>query len=372
MAIISLMERECLRKHRCVEAEEFLHGVGLGQILGPFATNAALFIGYRMHGPVGGLTAAGAFVAPSVAMIIALSWAYVRFQHLPSLQSALSGIAPIVVALILSSAVSIGRKALGSWVTWSIAGASVLASLAHVHPLIVLGTAGILGVVLKLTKDGPTANQDRSSSAGTLVGVAPLLPTATIPGASTATIAAGSVSAVSLGAITWTFLQVGFVFFGGGFVLVPILHERLVTTLGWLRPEEFVDGVAMSQLTPGPIAVLATFAGFRLAGVPGAILATLALFTPAVLLMLIISRYYGRLRREKRVKYFLSGIVPAVVGLIVAAALILLPGSISVEHPATIAVGGIAFATLVLWNWHPAILLSLGAIVGMIAPSWFG
>ncbi len=365
MAVISLMERECLRKHRCVEAEEFLHGVGLGQILGPFATNAALFIGYRMHGPVGGLLAAGAFTFPSVAIVIALSWAYVRFHHLPSLQTALSGIDPVVVALILSSAVSIGRKALRSPLTWSIAVASVAASLARLHPIVVLGTAGLLGLLLK-----PGAGNPNLSSGNRLAVVVPPLSTATVAGASTVAVGVGSVSSVTLGAITWTFLKVGFVFFGGGFVLVPILHERLINALGWLTPEEFVDGVAISQLTPGPIAVLATFAGFRVAGFWGAILATAALFTPAIVLMLVISRYYARLRNEQRVKDFLAGIVPAVVGLVVAAGVVLLPGSISVQHPVTIALGGLAFLALVTWRWHPAVLLMIGAAVGIIVPSW--
>lgn len=369
MAIISLMERECLRKHRCVEAEEFLHGVGLGQILGPFAANAALFIGYRMHGLVGGLVAAGAFLAPSVAIVILLSWLYLSFHHLPSLQAALSGIAAVVVALILSSAISIGRKALRSRVTWSIAIFSMAASLGHVHPVIVLGMAGVLGLVLDLGKANP--NHDPASSANRVAAMPPLAGPATIASASTAMMGVALSSTVSLGAIAWTFLQVGLVFFGGGFVLVPILHERLVTTLGWLTPGEFVDGVAISQLTPGPIAVLATFAGYRLAGIPGALLATLALFAPSVLLMLVISRFYGKLRREQRVKSFLAGITPAVVGLVVAAALVLLPGSVSVAHPAGIVLGSLAFLVLVLRSWHPAILLGFGAAAGMLAPKWF-
>jgi chromate transporter len=226
-------------------------------------------------------------------------------------------------------------------------------------------------VLLQLGSDNVNKSPNRSSS-GTLAVVGPVIPPTMIGTVYSGAAVTGAVSAVSLAKITWTFLQVGFVFFGGGFVLVPILHERLVTTLGWLTPNEFVDGVAISQLTPGPIAVLATFAGYRLAGIGGALLATVALFTPAVLLMLLISRFYEKLRHQSRVKHFLAGIVPAVVGLIVAAALLLLPESISVEHPATVALGALAFASLVLWNWHPAVLLVLGAVAGMATPSWFG
>ena len=110
---------------------------------------------------------------------------------------------------------------------------------------------------------------------------------------------------------------------GGGFVLVPVLHNRLVTQLGWLKPQEFLDGVAISNLTPGPIAVLATFAGFHLAGTTGALAATVALFAPGIVLMLAISHQYGRFRDDHRAQRFLAGVNPAVAGLILSAALVL-------------------------------------------------
>jgi chromate transporter len=120
-----------------------------------------------------------------------------------------------------------------------------------------------------------------------------------------------------------TFFKIGLVFFGGGFVLVPVLHNRLVTQLGWLKPQEFLDGVAISNLTPGPIAVLATFAGFHLAGTAGALAATVALFAPGIVLMLAISHQYGRFRDDHRAQRFLAGVNPAIAGLILSAALVL-------------------------------------------------
>jgi hypothetical protein len=116
MAIIALMEHELVRKRRVIEPDEFLHGVGLGQILGPFAVNTALFAGYRLYGTLGGLTAAIAFMAPSLVLVLILSWLYFSYRAIPALKGAVAGLGPVVIALILSAAWSMGRKAFRSWI----------------------------------------------------------------------------------------------------------------------------------------------------------------------------------------------------------------------------------------------------------------
>jgi len=160
------------------------------------------------------------------------------------------------------------------------------------------------------------------------------------------------------------FLKVGFIFFGGGFVLVPVLHQKLVVTLGWLTPREFIDGVAISNLTPGPIAVLATFAGYRLQGIPGALAATAALFLPAIVLMGVLTHFYSRLRDLRRVQDLLSGLVPVMVGLILGAALLLAPGAL--HGLPGVGLFALALLLLVRWRWHPAFVLALGASMGML------
>ena len=378
MAVIALIERECVRRRKCVEAEEFLHGVGLGQILGPFAVNAAIFIGYRMAGLLGGLVAATAFMLPSLVLVIVLSWLYFTFHTIPSLQGALAGIGPVVIALILSAAGTMGFKALRSGPAVVLAILGCAGSLLRVNPVWLLLVAGAVGLLLRLGHGTPPARKTAgrnpaSVAASTSLGIVQkasasgVLLTTPSPLAT----AASAFPAVSLAGLGTTFLKVGLVFFGGGFVLIPVLYQRLVGDLGWLTPRQFTDGVAISQLTPGPIAVLATFAGYRVAGVLGAITATVALFTPSTLLMLAISHYYQRLRNIRRVQDFLAGVVPAVVGLIVAAAVALAPGSLSLHRPA-----GIAFAVLALWvlwwrKWHPALVLGIGAVCGTALPVWF-
>jgi len=369
MAIIALMERECVRRHHCIESEEFLHGVGLGQLLGTFATNAALFIGYRVHGILGGLVTATAFLLPSIVLVIALSWLYFTYHTIPALQQAQLGVGPVVIALIVSSAIGMGIKTMRTWPMMLMGILACVASLLHVNPVLILVMAGAMGLAFKfghstmvthlsetmLLNSPPDVNSIKVAATGGLSSTSP------IP----------IISSVGLLGLALTFFKIGLVFFGGGFALIPILHHQLVTDLGWLTQREFVDGVAISQLTPGPIAVLATFAGYHAGGVMGALVATVALFAPSFSLMLIISHFYQRLRHLSAVRDFLAGISPAVVGLIIAAAVALAPGTLSWQHPAGVVLALVALGLLTWRQWHPAIVIGLGAGMAFLVPSFF-
>ncbi len=347
MAVIALMEQEFVRKRRLIPLDEFVHSVGLGQVLGSFAVNVAIFIGFRLFGVAGALLSAGAFLAPSITLVIILSDLYFRYHAVPALQSAVAGLAPVVIALILDAGWSIGRKVLRSWPAGLIATGALAAGVAQWNTVWVLVAAGAAGFLLPVRPTHQGRPHQPAKKAGG--GAASLMPFALF--------AAGPVSQ-----LVTTFFKIGLVFFGGGFVLVPVLHNRLVTQLGWLKPQEFLDGVAISNLTPGPIAVLATFAGFHLGGTTGALAATVALFAPGIILMLAISHQYGRFRDDHRAQRFLSGINPAVAGLILSAALVLGRSALVSWHG--YALLAISFSLLAGLRWHPAFVLAIGAAAG--------
>ncbi|WP_306533930.1 chromate transporter [Geobacter sp.] len=119
--------------------------------------------------------------------------------------------------------------------------------------------------------------------------------------------------------IAWTFLKIGLVFVGGGYVLIPLLHRIMVDQYHWLTMKEFLDGLALSQLTPGPLAILATFVGYRAGGFAGALAGTVCIFLPCTALMIFLTRRYERLRNIRLIREVLDGVVPAVVGLVAAA-----------------------------------------------------
>jgi chromate transporter len=335
MAIIALIEREVVKRRKLLPLEEFLHGICFGQILGSFAVNAALFVGYRLFGPVGGVLSAIAFLLPSVAMVIGLSHLYFEHHSIPAMQAAVAGLGPVVVALILDAGWSIGRKVVRTPAAAAIAAAALVAGIAKVNTVWVLLCAGALSYALLSRSEA----QRR----------VPSLALAALP-------AAGAAS------IGGTFFKIGMVFFGGGFVLVPILHEQLVTGLHWLTAQEFIDGVAISNLTPGPIAVLATFAGFHLAGVGGALIGTAALLAPGLLVMMLLTRQYERLQCDARVQRFLCGVNPAVTGLVVSAAFLLGGGALTGWRACALA--AVSLGMLRKLKWHPAVPLAVGAAAG--------
>ena len=351
MAVIALLERELVQRRKVMDQEEFLHGVALGQILGPFAVNTSFFVGYRLFGIMGGFACAMAFLTPSVALVILLSWLYFSFHTIPALQTALLGLGPVVIALILSAAWSMGRKIVRSWPAGLLVVLALTLALFKVNSLLALMAGAAVG--LWVGKDVLFGKSQVAPAGGKLPALLALgfSPVAAVPMAS------------SLAGIAWIFLKVGFLFFGGGFVLVPILHQKLVVSLGWLSPREFLDGVAISNLTPGPIAVLATFAGYRVQGVLGALVATLALFAPALVLMGLLSHFYSRLKDMHHAQNLLAGLTPTVVGLVLGAALLLAPGAL--HGLPGFALFGVALVLLLRFRWHPAFVLGLGAVVGM-------
>ena len=346
MAVIALMDREFVQNRKLIAAEEFLHGVGLGQILGSFAVNAAFFIGYRLFGVVGGILSASVFLIPSLTLVTALSHFYFRYHAMPALQGAVVGLGPVVIALIVDAAWSLGRLLPRSPAVFCIAGAALAAGALKTNAVWVILVAGIVGLLLPHAS-GPRPTGPAGPSTRTLALAA-------------APAAIGPLSL--LASITMTFLKVGLVFFGGGFVLVPVLHHRLVAELGWLNSREFLDGVAISTLTPGPIAVLATFAGYHVAGVAGALLATAALLAPAMGLMWWMSGEYLRYRGDPRVQRFLAGVNPAVTGLILSAAAMLATSAIGSWRGGVLS--GVSLLLLSKFRWHPAIVLAIGAAAG--------
>lgn len=170
-------------------------------------------------------------------------------------------------------------------------------------------------------------------------------------------------SGISLIKLAWVFLKIGLVFFGGGFVVIPVMHRELVQNLHWLTERAFVDGVAISQLTPGPIAVLATFAGYRVAGVSGALIATLAVFLPGSLLMLFLSRSYDILSRPGTARKVLDTLIPAIVGLLIAAAWQI--GTTAITGWVGLLVFFVAFVALVRYKVSPALLIIAAAVTGL-------
>lgn len=162
----------------------------------------------------------------------------------------------------------------------------------------------------------------------------------------------------------WIFFKIGLIFFGGGYVLIPVLHKELVSNLHLLTERQFIDGTAISQLTPGPVAILATFAGYCISGVMGAIVATVATFLPGTCLMLFLSKSYVKIRNSNLAYKVLNKVIPVIVGLLIATVLQL--SRTTVTDVKDVLVVCVSFILLWKYKVNPAILIIASAVLGML------
>lgn len=164
--------------------------------------------------------------------------------------------------------------------------------------------------------------------------------------------------------VFWIFFKIGLVFFGGGYVVIPIMHRELVTNLHLLTEQEFIDGTAISQLTPGPVAILATFAGYKIAGIMGALVGTFGMFLPGSALMLIISKGYDKIKDSNLAHRALNTVIPVIAGLLIATSWQI--GKSAIHTHLDLAMFFVSLILLVKYKINPAILILASALMGLI------
>ena len=348
-AHIALMHEEVVRRRKWLSEQEFLDLVGAVNIIpGPNSTEMAIHVGLRRAGWPGLIAAGLGFVGPAVAIVLALAWAYVRYGSTPQAEWLLYGIKPVVIAVIAHALWSLGRKALKTLPLALLGVAVIVLYVLGVNEIALLFGAGILFMVLKNAGGLPPLRQQL----GLLV-----------PGA------AASVALVavpfSLPLLFLTFLKIGAVLYGSGYVLLAFLRADLVVRYAWLTDQQLLDAIAIGQITPGPLFTSATFIGYVLAGVPGALLATLGIFLPSFIFVALSSPLIPRIRSSAWAGAFLDGVNAAALGLMAAVTWQL--GRASLVDPLTIVVALAAFGLLLRFKINSTWLILAGALIGLVA-----
>ena len=293
-AHIALMEEEVVRRRQWLTREAFLDYVGATNLIpGPNSTELAIEIGRDRAGWRGLIVAGLAFIAPAALIVTVTAWAYVRFGQLPTTLALLAGVKPVVIAIVVQALWRLARTAIRSIWLAVVAIVSIVAVGAGVHELVVLlGAAVIAGLLAAL----------RGRNSGTHSGLVAPLSLARTTGHSAVVGALGVTvvppAAVSLGPLFAIFLKIGSVLFGSGYVLLAFLRADFVQRLGWLSERQLLDAVAVGQVTPGPVFTTATFIGYVLAGVPGALVATVGIFLPAFVFVAVSGALVRRLRQS--------------------------------------------------------------------------
>ncbi|MCO5189289.1 MAG: chromate efflux transporter [Anaerolineae bacterium] len=299
-AHIAMMDDEFVTRRQWVSRQHFLDLVGATNLIpGPNSTEMTMHLGYERGGVWGSVLAGMSFILPAALITTILAWVYVNYGTLPQVGPLLLGIKPAVVAIILGALWRLGRKGIKNWQLALIGAGVTLAALLGVPVLWALLVGGVVGMawLLLQTKYGKT-----------LPIFLPL----------SATVAQATVDQVPLWQIFFFFLKVGSVLYGSGYVLVAFLQDDVVSRYGWLTQAQLLDAIAIGQFTPGPVLTTATFIGYLLGGGWGAIVATLGIFLPSFIFVLILNPLVPRMRDYVWTGAFLDAINAAAVGVMLA------------------------------------------------------
>jgi chromate transporter len=362
-AIMGLMQHELQERRKWVSKERFLEGLAVANMVpGAMATQLGIFLAYARGGWWNALLGGLCFVLPAFVIMLALTIAYANFGVTPLARGALYGLGPVVIGLFAIALYRLGKTAASTVpeviIGIAAAGALVTSRLGIVAILVLAGCTGLF-----VFHRGPSAARTRA--------VAALLFVATLSIAlwmsaspSVATDAGWTPNPKSLVHLGLFFLKVGAFTIGGGLTMIAFIQDQVVDQFGWLTPREFVDGLALGQLTPGPVLMIAAYVGYKLAGIGGAIVAASAAFLPSFVIMLAILPVLDRVRQMAWVKATMKGMAPAVIGVLAVSLIRLSPAAVPDPFALLILIGTIA-ATLALRVGAYKAMIG-GAVLGVL------
>ena len=355
-AHIAMMDDEVVRKRNWLTREAFLDLLGATNLIpGPNSTEMAIHIGLVRAGWRGLITAGVCFISPAVLIVLAFAWAYVRFGSLPEALWLLYGVKPVIIAIVVQALWSLGTTAVKGSLTGVVGVAVIGLSFLGVNEVLLLFAGGFVVMLVMRIREG----WGRSGSLGALSGSILLVPSSVSAAAATT----GATAPVGLVTLTAFFLKVGSILFGSGYVLLAFLRADLVQRWGWLTDQQLIDAIAVGQFTPGPVLTAATFIGYVIAGVPGALLATFGIFFPSFVFVAASNPLIPRLRQSRWAAGFLDGVNVASLGLMATVTWQLARAAL--VDGLTVGLGLVA-AVLVFWlRVNSAWLVLGGALVGM-------
>ena len=359
-AHIAMMEDEVVRRRGWMSPERFLDLLGATNLIpGPNSTEMAIHIGYLRAGWKGLLLAGVCFIVPAVAITLLLAHLYVAYGAIPQLQPFVAGIRPAIIAVILAAVFRLSRPSLKNRFAFGLGVIVVFLNLYGFDEIILLVGSGVLGLLWNYR------NQLRQTTIG-LMALLPLLNSQTLR---TFQVVDATVTGASLAGLGLFFLKIGSILYGSGDVLVAFLQSGLVDTRHWLTQSQLFDAIAVGQFTPGPVLSTATFIGYLILGLPGASVATVGIFLPSFVLVLVSNPFIPRLRKSPLASGFLDGVNSASLGLMLAVTIKLALTALTGVGPWLIVL--IASVLVLRWNINAAWIVIGSAILGWLFSLWF-
>ncbi len=367
VAHIAMIEDEVVKRRQWLTREHFLDLIGATNLIpGPNSTEMAIHVGYIYAGWLGLIVAGVSFILPAVVITSIFAWVYVTYGTLPQVTPILYGIKSVVLAIVINALWGLAKKAVKTrkLLVISLAVVAILLVL-KLNEVIALLIGGILGMIWLRSDNKKTPPAEQANFLiGSLTTGATLKATV-----ASAVVTAATPVNVPLWQLGWFFLKIGSVLFGGGFVLIAFLQGELVGEYGWLTQQQLVDAIAIGQFTPGPILSTATFIGYLIAGVPGAIVSTLGIFLPSFVFTAALNPLVPRLRASKWISAFLDAVNVSAVALMVvvtiqlATSTLILPKAPFVDFLA-VAIALISAILAIRFRINTAWLVLGGAVIG--------
>jgi chromate transporter len=355
-AHIAMMRDEVVMCRRWVTDERFLDLLGATNLIpGPNSTEMTMHLGHVRAGWRGLITAGVCFILPAMLLVMTLAWAYVEYGSTPEAGWLLYGVKPVIIAVIVQALWGLSKTALKKPLLAVVAVGVVALYLLGFNEIALLFGGALL--VMLLENAQRMWSQRGAGAASALIPLPGILPML-------AAQAGSSAAGFSLWTLFLTFLKIGAVLYGSGYVLLAFLQNDFVERLGWLTQQQLLDAVAVGQLTPGPFFTTATFIGYVLGGVPGGVVATLGIFLPSFVFVAITNPIVPRLRRSTWTASLLDGVNAATLGLMAAVTWEL--GRSALVDWITVVEALAAAFLLIRCKVNSAWLVLGGALVGLI------
>jgi chromate transporter len=315
-AMIAQIKETAVNRYGWVKEGEFMRGVALCQLI-PGATMVQIvtYVGYRVRGVLGALTAAVAFVLPAFIALLVLSAIYFKFHTLWFIQALFKGLGAIVVAIILNACISFGRPILKDWKVILIAFLSFFAFFFQWNFVLIFVFAAVAGLLLSPKKPQTKA----TPSGGAPLEVAKEkehLVLVLLAAFICVVLVVSYLVDPRITALSLNLSKIGALAFGGGFPAIPLIQYEIVDRFHWLSTKEFLDGIALGQVTPGPILITATFIGYKVSSILGATMATLGVFFPSFFILVVLIPYHDRLQGVESVRMMEQGVLGSFIGMI--------------------------------------------------------
>ncbi|QBI19598.1 chromate efflux transporter [Egibacter rhizosphaerae] len=354
VAHIAMMDKEVVERRRWVHRQHFLDVMAATNLLpGPNSTQMTMHIGYVQRGTAGVWAAGSAFILPAALITFALTWLYVELRDLPAMDAVFYGVQPVVIAVIATAMVRLAPTAASEWRTRGVFAGALALGLLGVNELVVLALGALAGVVLYRWR--PWQRRPRRGVNGMVITpLAPWLATTPTPTAAPDLV----------WQLAWLFAKFGVTLFGSGYLLVAYLQTDIVDRFGLLTTEQLIEAIVIGEMTPGPLFTVSTAVGYMVGDVPGAVVATVAIFFPSFFLAMLLGRWMPAIKRSEVASAVLKGLTAAVLGVMLAVAV-----EIGMRVIVDVPTGALALAALaaLVWTRVSAILLiPIGGLLGYL------